>query len=95
MLEVSTPNQPIVDAVSIMEAAILAHCHVSTIYKSRPKLGAFKREENWYVPLDSLRAYIQKRASQARRILAVSNHEAGAMFAGVTPPNSGPKEEAK
>ena len=59
-------------AVSIMKAASIANVHLSTIYKLRSKLEAFKQDEVWYIPLESLNAYIQKRANRARYILATS-----------------------
>jgi hypothetical protein len=52
-----------------MQAAILAGCHLTNLYKLRNKLGAFKREGVWYIPTDTLRHYIQRRAARAQAIL--------------------------
>jgi hypothetical protein len=59
-------------AVSIMKAASIANVHISTIYKLRSKPGAFKRDDVWNVPMDSLRTYIQERTDRAHRVLEES-----------------------
>ena len=56
-------------AVPFMQAANIANVHLSTIYKLRSKLGAFKQDDLWYIPLAALEEYIKERANRARRIL--------------------------
>jgi len=59
-----------------MDAAITARVHVSNMYRLRNKLGAVKRDGIWYIPVDSLKSYIQHRAERAQRVLATSPLEA-------------------
>jgi Helix-turn-helix domain len=56
--------------VTIMEAASIARVHLNSIYRLRSKLGAFKREGVWYIPVEALDAYIQRREARAREILS-------------------------
>ena len=56
-------------SVNLMQAALLARVHVTNLYKMRSKLGAFKHQGVWHIPLASLEAYIQKREARARQIL--------------------------
>jgi hypothetical protein len=58
------------EAVTLMQAAVLACVHVTNVYKLRNKLGAFKRDGVWYIPTDSLQHYIQRRKARAQAILA-------------------------
>jgi hypothetical protein len=58
------------EAVGLMKAATLAGVHLSTIYKERAKLSAFKKGKSWFVPLDSLRRYISDRAKRAEGVIA-------------------------
>ena len=58
------------EAVSLMQAAILAGVHVTNVYKMRGRLGAFKRDGVWYIPTDSVQYYIQRRKARAQAILA-------------------------
>jgi hypothetical protein len=58
------------DAVSLMQAAFMARVHLTNLYRLRPKLGAFKRDGVWYIPLEALQAYIQRREARARDVLA-------------------------
>jgi hypothetical protein len=45
-------------AVPFMRAATIANVHLSTIYKLRSKLGAFQRDDLWYIPLAALEQYM-------------------------------------
>jgi hypothetical protein len=56
--------------VTIMEAASIARVHLNSIYRLRSKLGAFKREGVWYIPVEALQDYIQRREARAREILS-------------------------
>jgi hypothetical protein len=69
---IEVPSNTETQAVSLMKAASIGNLHLSTVYKLRSKLGAFQKDGVWYIPLESLNAYIQKRANRAREILAFS-----------------------
>jgi hypothetical protein len=60
------------DVVSFMKAATLAGVHLSTIYKERVKLKAFKKDNSWFVPIDSLHRYISERAKRAQEVVATA-----------------------
>jgi hypothetical protein len=63
----NTAPQP--DAATLMQAAILARVHITNMYRLRSKLGAFKRDGVWCVPINSLKSYIQRREARAHAIL--------------------------
>jgi hypothetical protein len=65
------------EAVSIMDAALLAKTHVSNLYKQREKLQAFKHEGVWRVPKDALQGYIEDRQGRAKQVLAASPVSSG------------------
>ena len=67
MFKALIPNEP--EALNLMQAAVLAGCHVTNLYKLKNRLDAFKREGVWYVPTDTLRRYIHRRAARAQAIL--------------------------
>jgi len=60
------------ESVGLMKAATLAGVHLSTIYKERVKLKAFKQGNAWFVPLDSLHRYISDRAKRAEETIATA-----------------------
>ena len=60
------------EAVGLMKAASLAGVHLSTIYKERVKLKAFKEGNSWFVPLDSIHRYISERAKRAEGVIATA-----------------------
>jgi hypothetical protein len=60
------------EAVRLMKAATLAGVHLSAIYKQRIKLKAFKKDNLWFVPLDSLHRYISERAKRAKEVVATA-----------------------
>ena len=62
-----------VEAVTLMQAAILARVHLTNLYSLRTKLGAFKRDGVWHVPTATLQNYIQERAKRAQAILTTSS----------------------
>jgi hypothetical protein len=61
---------PQIDAVTLLQAALLARVHVTNMYRLRPKLGAFKRDGVWYIPAEALKSYIQRREARARQVLS-------------------------